>query len=224
MRIYLAAILLCLTILCLIPTICEAKKDYYEILGVDKKASDRDIKRAYHRLSLKWHPDKVKGEKQKKAAEKKFMEIATAYEVLSDSDKRQKYDIGGEEAVNGQPNPFHQQQSGGFGDGQHQNIRFHQQSGGGGFGAQSDFSDFIRGAFGGFGGGFGGGGGGFPGFSFGGGGQQQQPKGKQKSAKHGDPDIILVPQVNIKVDSTDLNIKANTPLAKLRRPAMTGPV
>mmetsp|Transcript_27841 Transcript_27841/g.45230 ORF Transcript_27841/g.45230 Transcript_27841/m.45230 type:complete len:126 (-) Transcript_27841:912-1289(-) len=56
------------------------------------------------------------------------------------------------------------------------------------------------------------------------GGSNNNQKASRSQRSMADPDIILVPQVNIKVDSTDLNIKANTPLAKLRRPAMTGPV
>ena len=64
----------------------STEKDYYAVLGVPKTAAENVIKRAYRKLSLKYHPDKVQGDKQ--VAEKKFMEIATAYEVLSDSKKR----------------------------------------------------------------------------------------------------------------------------------------
>lgn len=69
-------------------------KNYYDILGVDKKASADEIKKAFRKLSLKWHPDKHvnDSEKDKKAAEEKFKEIVEAYEVLSDKDKRAKYD------------------------------------------------------------------------------------------------------------------------------------
>jgi curved DNA-binding protein CbpA len=69
-------------------------KDYYDILGVKRSAKDRDIKRAFRKLALKYHPDKNK----EADAEKKFMEIAKAYEVLSDPDKRKKYDQFGEAA------------------------------------------------------------------------------------------------------------------------------
>ena len=72
-----------------------AGSDYYKILGVTKKATAAEIKRAYRKLSLKYHPDKNPAED----APAKFAEIATAYDVLSDSDKRQAYDRGGEEAV-----------------------------------------------------------------------------------------------------------------------------
>lgn len=64
------------------------KRDYYEVLGVEKQASDSDIKSAYRKLALKWHPDKNK----EPEAEKKFKEINEAYEVLSNPDKKAKYD------------------------------------------------------------------------------------------------------------------------------------
>lgn len=69
-------------------------KDYYKILGIEKNASEDDIKKAYRKLSLKWHPDKWvdKSEKEQKEAEEKFKEISEAYNVLSDKDKRAKYD------------------------------------------------------------------------------------------------------------------------------------
>jgi DnaJ-related protein SCJ1 len=74
----------------------DAGKDYYAILGVSKNASIREIKKAYRELSLKWHPDKNKGNPE---AEEKFVEISNAYEVLSDEDKRRKYDQFGEEGL-----------------------------------------------------------------------------------------------------------------------------
>jgi len=74
------------------------KKDYYEILGVNKKASDDDIKRAYRRMAIKYHPDKNPNNKD---AEKKFKECSEAYEVLSDSEKRQRYDRFGHEGLRG---------------------------------------------------------------------------------------------------------------------------
>jgi curved DNA-binding protein len=64
-------------------------KDYYKILGVDKKASTDEIKKAYRKLALKYHPDKNKGDK---TSEEKFKEINEANEVLSDKEKRKKYD------------------------------------------------------------------------------------------------------------------------------------
>ncbi|XP_030006576.1 dnaJ homolog subfamily B member 9-like [Sphaeramia orbicularis] len=65
-----------------------AKRDYYDILGVPKDASDRQIKKAFHRLALKYHPDRNKHPD----AEAKFREIAEAYETLSDDKRRQEYD------------------------------------------------------------------------------------------------------------------------------------
>lgn len=68
-------------------------KDYYKTLGISKGATDEDIKKAYRKQALKWHPDKNKSA----AAEEKFKEIAEAYEVLSDPKKREIYDQYGEE-------------------------------------------------------------------------------------------------------------------------------
>src|SRR3990170_2914697 len=63
--------------------------DYYKILGVDKKASAEDIKKAYRKLALKYHPDKNPGNKE---AEEKFKKLSEAYAVLSDTKKRKEYD------------------------------------------------------------------------------------------------------------------------------------
>jgi curved DNA-binding protein len=68
--------------------------DYYEILGVDRKADQAVIKKAYRKLALKYHPDKTKGDK---GAEEKFKEVSEAYAVLSDAEKRQQYDTYGAE-------------------------------------------------------------------------------------------------------------------------------
>jgi len=72
--------------------------DYYDILGVSKTASTKEIKKAYRKLAMKYHPDKNQG---KKEAEDKFKQIAEAYEVLSDDEKRKKYDSFGKEGLNG---------------------------------------------------------------------------------------------------------------------------
>ena len=65
------------------------KRDYYEVLGVDKNASEAEIKRAYRKVAKKYHPDMNPGDKE---AEEKFKEAAEAYEVLSDPEKKSKYD------------------------------------------------------------------------------------------------------------------------------------
>ena len=69
----------------------EQKQDYYEVLGVAKDANDKDIKKAYHKLALKYHPDKCQGDK--KVAQETFKIINEAYAVLSDPQKRQQYGI-----------------------------------------------------------------------------------------------------------------------------------
>ncbi|MCF7854878.1 MAG: DnaJ domain-containing protein, partial [Candidatus Pacebacteria bacterium] len=70
-------------------------RDYYDILGVKRSASQDDIKKAYRKLALKYHPDKNPGDKE---AEEKFKEASEAYEVLSDTEKRKRYDQFGHEA------------------------------------------------------------------------------------------------------------------------------
>ncbi|MEM6522565.1 MAG: molecular chaperone DnaJ [Bacteroidota bacterium] len=81
-----------------------AKRDYYEVLGVGKSASQDEIKKAYRKVAIKFHPDKNPGDAQ---AEENFKEAAEAYEVLSDQEKRQRYDRFGHQGMNG----------GGFGGG-----------------------------------------------------------------------------------------------------------
>jgi molecular chaperone DnaJ len=81
-----------------------AEKDYYEILGVKKTATEAELKKAYRDLAKKYHPDKNKGNKE---AENKFKEISEAYAVLSDKEKREQYDRLGREAFGpGGANPF----------------------------------------------------------------------------------------------------------------------
>ena len=74
------------------------KKDYYEVLGIGRNASDDEIKKAYRKLALKYHPDKNPGNKE---AEEKFKEAAEAYEVLRDSEKRNMYNHYGHEGLRG---------------------------------------------------------------------------------------------------------------------------
>lgn len=80
-------------------------KDYYKILGIPRDASDREIKKAFRKLAVKYHPDKNK----QKDAEAKFREIAEAYEVLSDEKKRRQYDQFGSEGMNDNGFNFHHQ-------------------------------------------------------------------------------------------------------------------
>ena len=115
-----------------------AKRDYYEVLGVAKNASADEIKKAYRKLAVKYHPDKNPGNKE---AEEKFKEAAEAYSVLSDADKKAKYDQFGHAGVDGAGPDF----SGGFGN------------------LNDILNDLFGGAFGGGFGGFGGFGGGFGG-------------------------------------------------------------
>lgn len=106
------------------------KRDYYEVLEVAKNASADEIKKAYRKKAIQYHPDKNPGDKE---AEEKFKEAAEAYEVLSDPDKRSRYDQFGHQGVGGA-------------------------AGGGGFGAGgmsmedifSHFGDIFGGGFGGF--------------------------------------------------------------------------
>ena len=125
------------------------KRDYYEVLGIQKGASEDDIKQAYRKAALKWHPDRwVSGtDAEKKTAEEKFKEASEAYSVLSDPQKRAKYDQFGFAGVDGAAGPDFSQ---GFGN----------------------LNDILENLFGGrFS--FGGGGFDFGNFGFGGGSQRQ---------------------------------------------------
>ena len=73
-----------------------AKADYYNLLGVSRDASEQELKRAYKKLAMKYHPDRNQGDKN---AEKKFKEVSEAYEVLSDQNKRQAYDQFGHDGL-----------------------------------------------------------------------------------------------------------------------------
>jgi DnaJ-class molecular chaperone len=75
-----------------------AKRDYYEVLGVDRSASDAELKKAYRKLALKFHPDRNPGDR---AAEEQFKEAAEAYDVLRDANKRQIYDQYGHPGLEG---------------------------------------------------------------------------------------------------------------------------
>ena len=78
--------------------------DYYEILGVNKQASDTELKKAYRKLAVKWHPDKNPNNKE--FAEKKFKEISEAYDILKDKEKRSLYDRFGKEGLQGNAQNF----------------------------------------------------------------------------------------------------------------------
>ena len=113
----------------------QEKRDYYEVLGVSKTATEAEIKKAYRKLAMKYHPDYNPGDKE---AEEKFKEINEAHEVLSDPEKRQRYDQYGFAGVD--PN-YGAGQGGGFGGGF------------GGVDLGDIFGDIFGGGFGGFGGG-----------------------------------------------------------------------
>jgi molecular chaperone DnaJ len=108
----------------------STKRDYYEVLGVGKSATEGELKKAYRKLALQYHPDKNPDDK---AAEEKFKEAAEAYEVLSDADKRARYDRFGHAGVGGAA-------SGGFSGGMNMEDIF------------SQFGDIFGGSFSGFGG------------------------------------------------------------------------
>lgn len=90
-----------------------AKRDYYEILGVDRNVDKKDLKKAYRRVAMKYHPDRAPGDK---AAEEKFKEASEAYEILSDDDKRSAYDRFGHDGVDPSRMGGGGFQSGGFED------------------------------------------------------------------------------------------------------------
>jgi molecular chaperone DnaJ len=141
----------------------STKRDYYEILGVEKSASDAEIKKAYRKMAIKYHPDKNPDNKE---AEAKFKELGEAYEALSDVDKRAAYDRYGHRAF---------EQGGGFPGG----------GGGGQGGGFHDPFDIFREAFG--GGGQGGGGGSVFGDIFGeafGGGGGQAASGRGSDLRY----------------------------------------
>ncbi|MBR2543648.1 DnaJ domain-containing protein [Candidatus Saccharibacteria bacterium] len=117
------------------------KRDYYEVLGVSKSASDDEIKKAYRKLAVKYHPDRNPGDKE---AEAKFKEINEAHEVLSDKQKRARYDQFGHAGVGG---------AGGFGGGgtagnPFGGFNFNGQTFNFDFGGASGFDDILGSIFG----------------------------------------------------------------------------
>lgn len=110
-----------------------SKRDYYEVLGVQRTATEAEIKKAYRQMALKYHPDKNPGNKE---SEEKFKEAASAYEVLSDKDKRQRYDQFG-----------HQGAGSGAGNGGYGNMNMEDifQNFGDVFGGHNPFESFFGG-------------------------------------------------------------------------------
>ena len=118
-------------------------KDYYSVLGVEKKASQEDIKKAYRKLAVKYHPDKNQGNK---AAEEKFKEVSEAYEVLGDAEKRKQYDKLGANWKQYQQAGFDQQP---FGGGTGKRTYSYGTGGDREFFDSTGFSDFFESFFGG---------------------------------------------------------------------------
>lgn len=162
-----------------------AKRDYYEVLGVPKNASDDEIKKAYRKLAVKYHPDKNPGDKE---AEAKFKEVSEAHEVLSDKQKRARYDQFGHAGVGGSAagggfsgNPF----GGG-------NFNFNGQSFNFDFGGGSPFDDILGSLFG-----------------FGAGGTRRQRRGAdyQTSVTLTFEEAIFGVTKTVSVEGTDLKVK-----------------
>ena len=158
------------------------KRDYYEVLGVSRNATDEEIKKAYRKKAIQYHPDKNPGNKE---AEEKFKEAAEAYDVLSNKDKRAKYDQFGHAGLDGQAGPDF---SGGFGN----------------------LNDILRDLFG---GGFGGGFGGFGGFSGFGSDDSQRQQGGQRVYKGRDirVRVQLTLEEIAKGAEKDIQIERNVP-------------
>jgi molecular chaperone DnaJ len=168
-----------------------AEKDYYEILGVKKAATESEIKKAYRELAKKFHPDKNKGNKE---AENRFKEISEAYAVLSDKEKRAQYDRLGAEAFGpGGANPFagfdfSQFMGGGGGGGRGRRTRTRSTGGG----TTMDFTDIFGDLFG------GGGGGGFA---------QQEPPEMQAELTIDFRDAILGSTMSLQVNGDSMKVK-----------------
>ena len=113
----------------------SGKKDYYEVLGVPRDASEKDIRKAYKKLAIRWHPDK--NPDNRKQAEEKFKEISEAYSVLSDPKKKNEYDNGGFSFEGFD-----------FGGGMDPFEMFNSFFKGKGFGFEDDDDDFFGGGFG----------------------------------------------------------------------------
>eukprot|EP00698_Gefionella_okellyi_P008048 TRINITY_DN197_c0_g1_i1.p1 TRINITY_DN197_c0_g1~~TRINITY_DN197_c0_g1_i1.p1 ORF type:complete len:418 (-),score=122.54 TRINITY_DN197_c0_g1_i1:32-1285(-) len=191
--------------------------DYYKVLGVSKGASDDEIKRAYKKAALKWHPDKNKTPE----AEERFVEAAKAYEILSDSEKRQKYDLYGDEEEmmrqqQQQQQQQHQQQQHFHGGGGGQRFHFtnsDSQNARNMF--TNNFGDMFASMFRGGGGGGGAGRGGGFGFDTGGmgmggmggmGGMRGRPQQQQQQRQPPKPPQVIFPgkQAQLLSSTTEL--------------------
>ena len=171
-----------------------AEKDYYQILGVKKTATEGEIKKAYRDLAKKFHPDKNKGNKE---AENRFKEISEAYAVLSDQEKRSQYDRLGAEAFGaGGANPFagfdFSQFMGGGGGGGGRGRRTRRTTGGGG-GGTMDFTDIFGDLFG--------GGGGRGGFG------QEEPQEMQAELAIDFRDAILGSTMSLQLNGDTMKVK-----------------
>ena len=151
----------------------QQKKDYYKVLGVDRKSTEKEMKKKYRKLALKWHPDKNPNNQEE--ATEKFAEISEAYEVLSDPEKRRIYDQVGEEGLKGgggaggAGGPQPGSPGGGF-NFNFGGFNFGDSGGGGGF-KRTDPFEFFRSNFG------------DDSFGFGNGFKQQQQQQQQQQEK-----------------------------------------
>ena len=164
------------------------KRDYYEVLGVPKNASDDEIKKAYRKLAVKYHPDKNPGDKE---AEAKFKEISEAHEVLSDKQKRARYDQFGHAGVGGASGGAY----GGFGGGNPfsgGNFNFNGQTFNFDFGGGGAFDDILGSLFG-----------------FGAGGARRPRRGAdyQTAVTLSFEEAIFGTTKTVSVDGTDLKVK-----------------
>lgn len=178
-----------------------AEKDYYEILGVKKTATEAEIKKSYRDLAKKFHPDKNKGNKE---AENRFKQISEAYAVLSDKEKRAQYDRLGAEAFGpGGANPFagfdFSQFMGGGGGGSTRGRRTRRSAGNAGGGTSMDFTDIFGDLFGG-----GGGGGGYT---------QQEPQEMQAELTIDFREAILGSTMALQVNGDSMKVKIPEGLA-----------